>query len=130
VFSGEQQLSGEAVVVQEDALGSSHPEVVETLSMLAEAMKRIGQSGPAEELYRRALAVQRELLGSDHPDLATTMTNLALLLRSCKRCVGGLPPLGQQQQQQQQQAASCVALDALLRGARAVTERSLCNWRF
>ena len=67
--------------VREASLGTSHPDVAETLNNLAMTLRAEGQLGAGERLLRRALAIQENSLGAEHPQVATTLVSLAGLVQ-------------------------------------------------
>jgi tetratricopeptide (TPR) repeat protein len=78
-------LYRQALAIQEQLLGPTHPAVALGLGTLAELQRRRGQYAQAEPLFRRALAAQEQALGSMHPSLARTLDRLAALLRQTGR---------------------------------------------
>jgi len=61
-------------------LGSTHPDVAESLNNLAVLLNAQGDYAGAEPLYREALAMRRQVLGNEHPEVANSLNNLAYLL--------------------------------------------------
>src|SRR6266851_4248860 len=63
--------------MREKAVGPDHPDVAESLRILAGLHTRQGRYGDAEPLYQRSLAIFEEAHGPDHPNVATSLNNLA-----------------------------------------------------
>jgi tetratricopeptide (TPR) repeat protein len=78
-------LYRQALAIQEQLLGPTHPAFALGLGTLADLERRRGQFAQAEPLFRRALAVQERALGPTHPTLARTLDRLAMLLRQTGR---------------------------------------------
>ena len=75
-------LAQRALALREQALGPTHPEVAETLSILGLLYLAQGQYAQAEPLLHRALAIREQLLrGSRSPLIAISLNNLAALYR-------------------------------------------------
>ena len=66
----------EALAIQEATLGSSHPDLADTLNNLGVASERARQLDDAERYYRRALAVATAAFDAGHPFVATSRENL------------------------------------------------------
>jgi CHAT domain-containing protein/Tfp pilus assembly protein PilF len=66
-----------ALVIREQALGTSHPDVAQTLNNLGLVRAAQGRYTEAEELYRRALAIREQALGANHPAVGESLNNLA-----------------------------------------------------
>ena len=71
-----------ALVIHEETLGPTHPDVGTSLNNLAELYHTQGKSAEAEPLYQRALAISEKALGIDHPNVATSLNHLAALYNS------------------------------------------------
>jgi Protein of unknown function (DUF2914)/Tetratricopeptide repeat len=65
-----------AARIQEEELGSLHPDLANTLNNLAIVAERTGSSSEAETLYRRAAAIAAATLPSDHPMVVASRQNL------------------------------------------------------
>jgi tetratricopeptide (TPR) repeat protein len=72
----------QALVLDEKALGSWHPDVAVDLNSLADEYRAVGRYQEAEQLYRRALAIAETTLGPHDPALVATINNLADLYRA------------------------------------------------
>jgi hypothetical protein len=70
-----------ALVIREQALGTSHPDVASTLTNLALLYWMQGKYGDAEPLYKGTLVIREQTLGEGHPFVASSLTNLANLYR-------------------------------------------------
>jgi len=71
------------LAIKEKALGTEHPDTIQSLNNLAELYRNKGDYACAEALYRRVLAIEEKVLGKEHPNMATSLDNLAGLL-CCK----------------------------------------------
>ena len=84
VSVGEQQvgrnLLERTLGLRQKVLGPNHPDVVDSLDHLAEALEAQGELRAAEDLYRQALARERILFPLDHPRRARTLNALGELL--------------------------------------------------
>ena len=78
-----------ALVIREKALGANHPDVAQTLNILASLYRAQGKYSEAEGLYKRALAIREKALGANHPDVGQTLNNLALVYRAQGKYSGG-----------------------------------------
>ena len=65
------------VNAQEEYLGQSHPENVETLICLGKFQDMRGRFAEAEDSFKRSLALAEQVLESDHPTVLTLMSLLA-----------------------------------------------------
>ena len=74
-----------ALELDENELGSQHPNVAVTLNNLAETLRLSGKSDEAEVLFRRALDIDERVLGAQNPNVATVLNNLAKVLRDTNR---------------------------------------------
>lgn len=81
---GEQQvgrnLLERTLELRQKIHGPNHPDVVDSLDHLAEALEAQGELRAAENLYRQALARERILFPLDHPRRARTLSGLGELL--------------------------------------------------
>ncbi len=68
--------------MQEQVLGSQHPDLARSLSLLAEHYLCQGYRALAQPLYERALSIGQVALGPEHPDTVALRRALALLARS------------------------------------------------
>lgn len=69
----------QALALQEQTLGATHPDTATTLNNLAALYRMIGSYAESEKVYQRALAIRQKMLGPEHPDVATTLNNLGEL---------------------------------------------------
>jgi Ser/Thr protein kinase RdoA (MazF antagonist) len=60
----------EALRIQKELLGNSHPNLAKSLSILGLVLETEGKLAGAEAAEREALAMQRQLLAREHPDIA------------------------------------------------------------
>lgn len=65
--------------IREQALGTEHLDVAQSLNRLATIYYTKGDSVKAEPLYQHALTIKEKSLGPEHPDVATSLNNLAML---------------------------------------------------
>jgi tetratricopeptide (TPR) repeat protein len=78
-------LLEQALGIQEDRLGSDHPDVARTLSRIGELYQTVGRAGDARKAYQRALgilAAGERGVGPDHRDVAGLLMQLAGLARA------------------------------------------------
>ena len=68
-----------ALAIDEQQVGSQHPDTAASLANLAELYRVQGKYEQAEPLHLRALAIHEQQVGPEHPDVATDLNNLALL---------------------------------------------------
>ena len=66
-----------ALALREQRLGTTHPDVAQTLNNLAELYEVQGNYEQAEVFHLRALEIRRQRFGDDHPDTANSLNNLA-----------------------------------------------------
>ncbi|MDY7230395.1 serine/threonine-protein kinase [Hyalangium rubrum] len=81
----------EALVLQERAHGSEHPQVARTLSRLASTMATLDRSAEALTYAQRALAINERLLGPEHPDCSASLHSIAFVLAISGRPDEALP---------------------------------------
>ena len=67
-------------ILQDQALGSSHPESLRSMGNLAWVWYRQGRHEEAESLGRETLTGREQTLGFDHPDTLLSMNNLSVIL--------------------------------------------------
>ncbi len=72
----------QALEIDKQLLGSSHPDVAMSLNNLAALYNSQGRYTEAEPLLLEALEMRKQLLGSSHPDVAISLNNLAYLYNS------------------------------------------------
>ncbi|MEM9454812.1 MAG: serine/threonine-protein kinase [Myxococcota bacterium] len=77
-----ESLLEEALAIQQEALGSEHPHVAETLSDLGTAYILTGQHEEARATLERALAIREQALGSKHPGVADSLNKLGVIYRN------------------------------------------------
>lgn len=68
-----------SIEIRENAYGSFHEKVAESLRGMGGIMLANGKYTEAEEYYRRALEIQQNRLGHNHPETLTTINNMAIL---------------------------------------------------
>jgi CHAT domain-containing protein/Tfp pilus assembly protein PilF len=70
----------EALAIREQVLGPTHPEVAQSLHVLATALLETGDHAAARGLHERALQIREQALGPAHPAVAGSLTALGYLL--------------------------------------------------
>lgn len=73
-------LAQQALEIQRVLLPPTDPELIESLSKLAEVMSLKRDFEAAEQIFRETLELRRSDLGGMHPDVATNLGNLAVVL--------------------------------------------------
>jgi len=74
-----------ALEIDEQMLGSGHPNVANRLNNLAHLLKETNRLTEAEPLMWRALSIDEKSYGSEHPNVAIHLGNLAQLLQDTNR---------------------------------------------
>jgi serine/threonine protein kinase/tetratricopeptide (TPR) repeat protein len=87
-------LHRKALAVQRAVYGEEHPDVAESLTLLADALDGMREFEEAEPVYREALALQRRL-GTDPLKTATTMQGLARVKRELDQADSARALLGE-----------------------------------
>ncbi|KAK3374696.1 hypothetical protein B0H63DRAFT_452540 [Podospora didyma] len=72
----------EAVELQEEVLGSDHPDTLTSIGNLASTYLYQGRWEAAEKLGVQVMEIRKTKLGADHPSTLTSMANLASTYRS------------------------------------------------
>jgi CHAT domain-containing protein/Flp pilus assembly protein TadD len=72
-------LAFRALALREKALGTEHPDTVESLNQLAILYCETGNYARAEPLCQRVWAIREKVLGAEHPDTARALNSLAAL---------------------------------------------------
>ena len=80
-----------ALAINEQQLGSEHPNTANSLNNLASLYRHQGRYIDAEPLYRRALAINEQQLEPEHPDTAATIDNLVFLYWKQRRYTDAEP---------------------------------------
>src|SRR5580704_371836 len=75
-YAAAEHLLREAVLLQEDRLGSLHPDLANTLNNLGVVCEITDKPADAELCYRRAYAIATAALEPDHLFVATSRKNL------------------------------------------------------
>jgi CHAT domain-containing protein/Flp pilus assembly protein TadD len=73
------QLAERALEIRRKELGIEHPDVAQSLNLLAVIYRFQGDYAKADQLNQQALAVRMNILGSEHPDVAQSLNNLATI---------------------------------------------------
>ena len=81
-LSHAEQMCREALEVRKRHLGPKHPDVAQSLCLLAVIVRRLGDEAEAERLHCRALEIEEAARGPFHPTVAIRLNNLALLLKA------------------------------------------------
>jgi tetratricopeptide (TPR) repeat protein len=74
-----------ALALRERVLGPDHPDTLNTLGNLGNALLKADRIDEAVKAMERTLKAREEVLGADHPEVATTLNNLGVIYRSTKR---------------------------------------------
>jgi tetratricopeptide (TPR) repeat protein len=72
-------------------LPPAHPELSESINLLAQIHERQGQMEESEPLYREAMVINEAVLGKEHPQTAASYNNLAKALCALNRYEDALP---------------------------------------
>ncbi|MGD9686109.1 MAG: tetratricopeptide repeat protein, partial [Desulfobacter sp.] len=78
----------QSLLIREQHLGQSHPDVSVNLHNLALVLTELGDYAEAESHYRRSLAIQEQHSGVDNPEFAKGLLNLGTLLTNLGNFVG------------------------------------------
>jgi tetratricopeptide (TPR) repeat protein/tRNA A-37 threonylcarbamoyl transferase component Bud32 len=87
VHSGRREYQPAAALLQQTVtaqrvhLGPSHPDTIQTLSLLGRALSGAGDLTSAERRVQEVLELQRQINGPKHPSVILTLANLASLAR-------------------------------------------------
>jgi serine/threonine-protein kinase len=87
VYSGRREYQPAAALLQQTVaaqrahLGPSHPETIQTLSLLGRALSGAGDLSSAERRVQEVLELQRQINGPKHPSVILTLANLGSLAR-------------------------------------------------
>ena len=76
--------------IDEEALGTQHPNLAFDLNDLAMLLRERHLYGEAEPLAKHALEIEEASFGPDHPEVAIALNNLALLLAARGDYAGAL----------------------------------------
>jgi hypothetical protein len=63
-------------------LGREHPDILTSVSNLANVLDSQGKYEKTEAMYRWVLEAQEKVLGREHPDTLTSVSNLSNALSS------------------------------------------------
>jgi tetratricopeptide (TPR) repeat protein len=74
-------LLHQTVAAQRVHLGPSHPDTIQTLSLLGRALSGAGDLASAERRVQEVLELQRQINGARHPSVILTLANLGSLAR-------------------------------------------------
>ena len=80
-----ERLVRQSLEMRQALLEADHPEVVHSMSFLAEILRFKDRLEEAEPLFEEALALHRQRLGDDHPYIATRLLGLARLRQDQQR---------------------------------------------
>ena len=78
-FEEAERALRQALSIQENKLGPSHPSVANTTFSLANCLLRKEDLHTAEDAYSRALAINRRVYGQEHVTIANVLQGLAAL---------------------------------------------------
>jgi tetratricopeptide (TPR) repeat protein/transcriptional regulator with XRE-family HTH domain len=74
-----ESLYWRALRIQEQMVGSEHPNVASVQSKLAYLLRHIGNHEQAEPLFQSAVRVLEQACGPEHPEVATPLEGLAMV---------------------------------------------------
>jgi tetratricopeptide (TPR) repeat protein len=74
-------LLQQTVTAQRVHLGPTHPDTIQTLSLLGRALSGAGDLASAERRVQEVLELQRQINGPKHPSVILTLANLGSLAR-------------------------------------------------
>ncbi|CAM9708634.1 unnamed protein product, partial [Ectocarpus fasciculatus] len=77
-------LLQKSLSIREEALGSGHPDVAQSLKSMAGVCYTQGRYDEAIRLYARSHEIRENLLGHDHPEVASSFHTRARLLDIAK----------------------------------------------
>jgi tetratricopeptide (TPR) repeat protein len=77
-----ESLEKEALAIRRNILGDTHPDVANTLSLLADRIRQRGDVNESHYILKAAISIQGKLLGEQHPAWIDSMRVLALVLES------------------------------------------------
>jgi serine/threonine protein kinase len=72
-----QALLQQSMEIRRRVLGPEHPDTLNSMNDLAEALRNEGHYAEAEKLQRETLDIRRRVLGPEDPDTLNSMNNLA-----------------------------------------------------
>jgi tetratricopeptide (TPR) repeat protein len=72
-------IAQRALAIQEQALGSEHPDVATTLHRLGLIYSGMGKYELSETFSKRALAIRQKVLGPDDPETLSLINDLGYL---------------------------------------------------
>jgi tetratricopeptide (TPR) repeat protein len=78
-YAEAEPLYQRALHIQEQVLGSDHPDVAASLNYLAVLYRSQGRYAAADALFQRTLCIREQVLGSDHPLVTSSLNSLANL---------------------------------------------------
>jgi CHAT domain-containing protein/Tfp pilus assembly protein PilF len=73
-----QKLAEHALAIREKNLGPEHPDVAQSLSLLANIYRKLGDFAMAGQLHLHALEIREKVFGPEHPLVAVSLQSLAL----------------------------------------------------
>ncbi len=74
-------LAQELLALQRESLGDEHPEVMDTLQLLADTASRMQKNDEAMSFQRRVLELRSRVLGEAHPKTVASRIGVGTLLR-------------------------------------------------
>jgi tetratricopeptide (TPR) repeat protein len=72
--------SRHALAIQENILGSNHPDIAGSLENIAICLKLKGNLMEAEAMYRRAIQIMEKIFGLNHPQLINCLEGIGAVL--------------------------------------------------
>src|SRR6266851_2792298 len=80
LFSRAKDLEQQSLEIRRRVLGPEHPDTLNSMSDLADALNHDGHYAEAEKVDRETLDLRRRVLGPEHPDTINSMNNLEVCL--------------------------------------------------
>lgn len=87
-YAEAEPLYRRSLLIREQQLGQTHPDVSVNLNNLSLALKELGNFAEAELLFRRSLAIEEQHKGSESPEFAKGLLNLGALLAEIGNFIG------------------------------------------
>src|SRR5229473_1010305 len=80
LFSRAKDLEQQSLEIRKHFLGPEHPDTLNSMNDLADALNHDGHYAEAEKVDRETLDLRRRVLGPEHPDTINSMNNLEVCL--------------------------------------------------
>jgi non-specific serine/threonine protein kinase/serine/threonine-protein kinase len=82
LYDSAKPLIERSLSLRREALGSDHPDTLESIDGLSLLLQAQGKLKEAEPYAREAMEGHRRVLGDDHPETLTSINNMGLLLQA------------------------------------------------